>query len=338
MSTTQAVMPVYYIRQVADLIASMGVDIPRWLESSGLTEAQLSGTSVSLSWEAFRKLILDAFAVTEEPAMGLLLGERLLASMHGILGYAAMSSSSVRQVIELLERFIPLRTTLITVKHKIVDDEVQIHLEEAMPLGDVQHFVFEAITLALKNVLDFITLGSCQVRRIIFPFAAEYDPSLVEDLFQCEVSYEQTWAGFTLPLSVLDEPLKMADPSTFQDAENLCQQELDKLTQEATVAARVRRLMLERQSGFPSMQVTARIFHMTPRTLHRRLSDEGTSFQEVLDDVRHMLAIEHLKSGRITLQEIAYKLGYTETANFRRAFKRWESIPPSEYRAQHMQT
>jgi AraC-like DNA-binding protein len=49
--------------------------------------------------------------------------------------------------------------------------------------------------------------------------------------------------------------------------------------------------------------------------------------------VRHTLAIEHLKSGRFGMDEIAYRLGYTDLANFRRAFKRWESMPPSEYRA-----
>ncbi len=72
---------------------------------------------------------------------------------------------------------------------------------------------------------------------------------------------------------------------------------------------------------------------MTPRTLHRRLSDEDTSFHELLEEVRHMLAVEHVKSGRLSIEEIAYSLGYSDLANFRRAFKRWESVPPSEYRA-----
>lgn len=72
---------------------------------------------------------------------------------------------------------------------------------------------------------------------------------------------------------------------------------------------------------------------MTPRTLHRRLIDEGTSFRELLEEVRHTLAVEHLKSGRFSIEEIAYTLGYSDLANFRRAFKRWEDVPPSESRA-----
>ena len=114
---------------------------------------------------------------------------------------------------------------------------------------------------------------------------------------------------------------------------------MDKLTANDTTAARVRRLLLEKQTGFPSLQVTARHFHITPRTLHRRLQDEGTSFRDLLEEVRQTLAIEHLRAGRFTIEEIGYTLGYSDTANFRRAFKRWESATPAGYRArQHGRT
>lgn len=71
---------------------------------------------------------------------------------------------------------------------------------------------------------------------------------------------------------------------------------------------------------------------MTPRTLHRRLVDEGTSYRELVEAVRHTLAVEHLKSARFSVNEVAFRLGYTDIANFRRAFKRWEGVPPSTYR------
>ncbi len=55
-----------------------------------------------------------------------------------------------------------------------------------------------------------------------------------------------------------------------------------------------------------------------------------------MGDVRRMLAVEHLKSGYLTTQEIAYTLGYTDLANSRRAFKRWQGVPPSAYRAREI--
>jgi AraC-like DNA-binding protein len=112
---------------------------------------------------------------------------------------------------------------------------------------------------------------------------------LARDLFKCEVRFGQPWTGLSLPLSVIDLPLKMADAATFQEAALICQRELEKLTSRESLSTRVRRIMLEKQNGFPSLNVTARLCHMTPRTLHRRLIDEGTAFKEILEDVRHML-------------------------------------------------
>jgi len=119
----------------------------------------------------------------------------------------------------------------------------------------------------------------------------------------------------------------------LREAEQLCQQELAKLTRQQTLSARVRRLMLEKQGGFPTLQVSARLLNMTPRTLHRRLQDEGTSYRDILEDIRHHLAVEHIKAGKLTLQEVAYMLGYDDLSNFRRAFKRWEGVAPSAFRA-----
>ena len=268
-----------------------------------------------------------------EPALGLLIGARLLASSHGMLGYAALSSGTIRQALELVELYTPLRTSLISISHTVHPGEVRIVFAETRPLGEIQRMVLEAVTLSIKNVLDAITMGVCQVRRIEFPFAAPRYAPLARDLFRCEVLYGQSSAGAVLPIEAMDVPLKMADPEAFGEAARICQRELDKLTANESLAARVRRLLLERQGRLPSLLVTARMFHMTPRTLHRRLVDEGTSFHALLEDVRRTLAVEHVKSGRFSIEEIAYMLGYSDLANFRRAFRRWELVPPSAYRA-----
>ncbi|WP_247039850.1 helix-turn-helix transcriptional regulator [Burkholderia cepacia] len=98
------------------------------------------------------------------------------------------------------------------------------------------------------------------------------------------------------------------------------------------LAPRGRRLMLERVGAFPSQQSTAQLLNMTPRTLLRRLADDGTSYREILENVRHALAVESVKSGKLSLQEIAFLLGYDSLGNFRRAFIRWEGMSPSEFR------
>jgi AraC-like DNA-binding protein len=332
MSAQDFTLPIYYVGQIADQIGRMGADVTQWLRRSGLDEAQLADGSRSVTYPVLRQVILEALAITREPALGLLLGERLRVNTHGIVSFALMSSGTVRQTVELLERFMPLRTSLVRIRHEVRGRELRVVCEEAYPLADVQRPVLEAVVLTMKNVLDYVTMGSCNVTRVCFPFPRPDYAELAQELCRCDVRYGQSWAGFALPAKTIDLPLKAADPDAFQEAASICQRALENLNQGASLGVRVRRVMLERRNGFPSLNVTARLFHMTPRTLHRRLLDEGTSYKAILEDVRHLLAVEHLKSGRMTIQEIAYTLGYSDLANFRRAFKRWDGRPPSVYR------
>jgi len=329
-------LPAIYIRQIAEQIRNMGADVRAWLGLSQLSEAQLDDPALSISYRVFEGLVRDALTLTGEPAFGLLVGERLLASTHGIVGYAAMNSSTVRQAIELMERYSRLRTSFLSITHEVHPSEVRLVFTETHPLGEIRRPLLEAIGLSIKNVLDAISMGACPVGYIAFPFEAPEYAALAREMFRCEVRYGQAWAGGTLPLDALDAPLKMADEAAFQQAAQLCQRELEKLTGSESLGAQIRRMLLEKQHSFPSLTVTARLFHVTPRTLHRRLLEEGTSYKELLEDVRRMLAVEHLKAGRLSIEEIAYTLGYSDLANFRRAFKRWEAVAPSEYRAQHV--
>ena len=318
-----------YLRQVADQMNEMGVPVGPWLADHCLSEDELDEKDAAIPWETVRALFMDAQSITGEAGLGLMLGERLRISSHGVVGYAAMNSGSVRQVIGLLEKFLPLRINLIQVRHQQQGKFLNLEFHELLPLSEVGPFVLGAVLVAVKNVLDFITLGRCQVAQVCFTFAPVFDRKMVETIFRCPVRYRQRWTGLSIPLEILDQPLRTADPAAFEHAEALCERELESMSCDSTITARVRRLMLFRQVNFPSLDMTARMLNMTPRTLHRRLKKEGTSFQEILDTVRHALAMEYLKSRDITIQELAYTLGYGDTANFRRAFKRWTGVAPS---------
>jgi len=215
---------------------------------------------------------------------------------------------------------------------------VHLQLAEPFPLGDIRRSLLEAVLMSIKNIIDAASMGACPILAAHFPFPAPDYTTLARELFGCEVRYDQPWAGLSLPAAVLDQRLKMADPNAFDEAARICQRNLDALEASETLATRVRRLLLEKQNGFPSLQATARQLHMTPRTMHRRLVAEHTSYRVILADVRYRLAADHLRSGRSTIEEIAYMLGYSEPANFRRAFKRWASMPPAAFRATHAET
>ena len=325
-------IPVYYLHQVAEIIADMGVDLHAWLGRSQLHSSQLEDVKNTLSFSTFRQLIRDALAMTQEPALGLLIGRRLLLNNHGVLGYAAMNSSSLQQAIEVLERYSLLRTPLVSLNHHMDAQHLRVTVSENYPLDDIRSPMHEVTMLGVKNVVDYLAAGTQPVTQVMFAFPQPAYATLAHEVFQCEVRYDQPDTGFLIPTVIATQALNRSDPNTYREALLICQRELDKVIQDESLATRVRRVLIERSNAFPSLQLTARLFHMTPRTLHRNLLKEGTSYRGILEEVRYLLAVEHLKSGQLSIQEIAFSLGYTDTANFRRAFKRWHGMAPSDYR------
>lgn len=332
----QPTIPAEYMQHVGTQLRRFAVEHDRWLTESGLATDALDDPKTRLPLEQVQALVRSALALCREPALGLFVGEQLVAGSHGIVGALAVNSQDVRQALEMVERYVQLRSSLFVITHELRATEGRVFLSTTHPLGEVERPIMEAVLLSIKSVLDDVMLGACALGEVALAAPEPEYAGLARDMFGCKVSYGQDWTGLRGDLEVFQAPLAHADPTAFEAAALICQKELARLGADETLAVQVRRLLLERQNRFPTQQVAARRLHMTSRTLHRRLSEEGTSFREILEAVRHTLALEHLKSSHFTMSEVAYRLGYTDLSNFRRAFKRWEGVSPSVYRERYV--
>ncbi|MCC2618196.1 AraC family transcriptional regulator [Aestuariibacter halophilus] len=329
MDKPDVTLPSLYLTQIIELLDERGIDTRAWLAASSFDADQLTNETLSLSWQALRSLLADTQRLLPHQPLGLLLGSRLLINTHGSLGYAAMSGGSARQVIDLLVRFLHLRTDLMSIQVAEHDDLLHLHFVENRPLQQLKPVLTETIMLAVRNILDFIMLGACPIQQVYFPFNG--DAAVARRYFECPVTYQAGWAGFTLPVANIDKPLKLANKRGFESALRVCEEELHKLTANEDLSSRVRRTLLQSQTGFPSLDMAAQRFYMTKATFHRHLCKEGTSYRDILESVRQQLALRYLEEGHMTIKEIAYALGYAELSNFRKAFKRWYGKAPSQY-------
>lgn len=84
------------------------------------------------------------------------------------------------------------------------------------------------------------------------------------------------------------------------------------------------------------MQTVAKELHMSDRTLQRRLTDEGTSYKELLTQTRHEQAIEYLADPSLEIKEVAFLVGYEDQNSFYRAFRQWEGDTPSHWRSEYL--
>ena len=86
-------------------------------------------------------------------------------------------------------------------------------------------------------------------------------------------------------------------------------------------------------NGDLNKQSIAEAISLSTRTLQRRLEEQGSSVKEIIDDTRHQMALEYLAQKSHSIKEISFHLGFSDSSNFSRAFKRWEGKTPKQYRS-----
>lgn len=324
-------LPSHYIIEALSLANEMAPnDIEGVLTRFEFDRRWLTRESVTLEWQYFYQLMQTIILLTEQRHFGLLLGERLQINTHGSLGLAAMNSASTLELVNLIREFIVLRTELFSIDVEQQPTELRINFTETRPLHVLQSFLCETVVNSVINMIAFLNQQSNPVKSIHFTF--DGDRELAEEICGCQVKFGQSWNGLILDTETANKPITAANAKIFSLARQICIDESHKLQRNLSVETKVQRLMLNSANGFPSLTSAARRLNMSTRTLHRHLLQENTSFREILEGVRKTLAHRYLCEQDLSVTATAYTLGYTEIANFRKAFRRWYGCSPSEYK------
>ncbi|WP_334069884.1 helix-turn-helix transcriptional regulator, partial [Acinetobacter colistiniresistens] len=136
--------------------------------------------------------------------------------------------------------------------------------------------------------------------------------------------------------ALLSLPLKSADALLARLSKQQCEQDAHKLAQKRNqkgrVDSQVRALLYDEHDGFLSLKQVAEKLHLSERTLQRQLSSKQTSFQILVAEVRRKQAEQLLKQSKLSIEQIAERLGYADISHFSRAFKKWTNVTPKFYR------
>lgn len=312
-----------YLRAIADCVSGSGADAAAWLARHGLRANAVDDVALELPLAAFADLLRDAIATTGEPALGLLVGDRIGVDAHGALGAAALRGTTLREVARLLVARLDARAPLVGLDAVEAGTEFRLVVREALPRGQVRRALLEAVVVALAKLVETVAQGSEPIVRIVFDDREPAHADFARDLLQRPVRWRERFTGLVLPTARMDAPLRGGDPVAFAVFARRATEELAALDRDRPVSATLRRLLLGRRGGMPGLPAAARLLHLHPRTLHRRLLAEGTSYRSLVDDVRATLAREYSAEPGWTVPEIALALGYGDPANFRRARRRW---------------
>lgn len=332
MSTSSApVVPGTYILLLADVLERWSLPMETLLEGTGIESDALLQADCRVPQSVFAKLLRRAIKLTNEPGIGYHVGLQMRASYHGAFGQAATVASNMREVIELSKAFSRLYLTFMTLHFEETGDQAILRFEENHPQFELGNVGAQVMLLGFATMGERLTgqpvsgIGMVKVPR------PDYF-SRFQHLIPGEVWFDQPYNGLMFPAEILDRPLVMADPIASRLAREQCKQELNRLAGNSSLSQLVRDLAFDEQQGFASMEDVADKLHLSPRTLQRRLSDEGVSYREVVEHIRRDRAQRLVASGATSIGQIADLLGYNDVTNFSRAFRRWTGESPRAYR------
>jgi AraC-like DNA-binding protein len=320
------------VQPVLVYLAGRGHDSSAFLNAHGVDPTIFRNPDARLPHAVAISLWQAACRLTNDSNLGLHVAEGIRAGVYGALDYAVRTCETLGEGLRRLSRYHrflhDVAETTLTV------DRERAILSHHLPLpGGAPRPVSECVLAGwLLTSRQAIGLNWIPL-EVRFPHSVPDDISEQRRVCGCKLQFECKRSELVFGREVLDAPLVKADAALQAILETQVVAVIEKLPKgEATTDAVRRHLAGELGKGQPTLEQIAPRLHMSPRTLHRRLEDEGTSFRQVLSEVRRELASRHLMERRLAIGEIAFLLGFSEPSAFHRAFKRWTGHAPLTYR------
>ena len=323
-------LPAVHALHLADLLAATGTTQEELLAPLGLDRAALAVPGAQLAVPTVVQLFEKARALSGNPGIGIQLGLQMRASAHGYLGFAAMTASTLREALETATRFVPTRTNALDLSLQVGEQSASLVIAERADFGPARDTILFALAVGIWQIGDALT-GRELTGSAEFSFPK---PAYLEKIagLRQTLRFGQPVTQLIFDAKALDFPLTMADPVSRQIAYTELERSLGELGGEQEILARVRGAVGRKNGGFRSLKEVASGLHLSTRTLKRRLAEHGLTYSHVLEEQRREKALLLLRSPTLSLDEVAEQLGYSDTSNFRRAFRRWTGVSPGTYR------
>ena len=331
----QRIYSPHSIAAIVTELSTQGVHGPDVLDGTGLDRAKLDLHTTQVSYQQLDRVIRNAIRLSRDAGIALRAGQRMHVTTYGMYGYALLSSPSPREAREFTNRYIRVTGPFCDATNAYEDGTVACTIEPrhwANPSDDAYRFAVEfALSAHLTTSRDLAGL-SFGFSHVSLVYEMPGHAAVYEELFACPVLFAQRSNTYLYDLSIADGEVTLADPRSHAMAREMCEQVLAEVNRGGGAAAEIRQRLIERSGRYPNIEVIAQELSIHPRALRRRLEAEGTSYRDILAEVRRRLAIEYLRKTDMTNEEIASRLGYSDAANFRHAFLRWTGKSPSDLR------
>lgn len=329
----QKVIPPVYIRSLVDLFSNWNITPDTLLEGSCIDPNDLTSPSQILTQQQESRIYEQAITLSPTPEWALLVGKRFSIRNYGVFGHAILTSANLGQALRIASRFIKLagcaaHSSLIV--HDNGDYEMLVKEQAHKP--HVHRCAIEESISSINTALNEFVAYTVTPKAVYLDYPAPSYETLYAEIFKCPAHFNSDHNGLLIAKADIDCRLPTGDRYIQEACERECEKILLRMKKSQDFIDSVRRLLLSQPCDQRNADYVAEKLHMSTRNLRRKLEQEDSSFQLVLDDIRCELAKDYLSETQLRLDDISELLGFSETSNLRRAFKKWTGITPKQFR------
>ncbi len=273
-----------------------------------------------------------AMELTNDPQLGLKFGSRLKLTEQGIFGYAVMSSACVLDALKLLIRYSQIILPSVEINLSRSETGASLIISAAHLPQKLEQFYCEAMMASIMyngSILIDEPAGHAQVNLSYIP---QNNLNAYEKYFSAEVSFAANDNSIFFSELSLQSKISTANLQAVEAYRKECDRLFSLDINRGSLVKKVKQKLISLGSEYPNCASMARQLHTSESTLRRRLKAEGMNYQTVMDQVRYRMAREYLFNTLLPVSEIAYLLGFSDSSNFRRSFRRWSGSTPAKVR------
>lgn len=317
-----------YVRLLFRLVGPERVSAHHLFEGTDCSEADLMRADFEMPFAAQMRFCENALTHCE-PSLGLKVGYQLQLAAHGALGTAMQSAPDLQTALATFAQFIPARASFFSMALVETDKAARVEITISHLSERLIPFFSESILFTLTHCLTFYTgqresAGTIQLAYSPPAYVLDYGAAFGEP-----IEFNSARTLITFDRTLLSLPSPEADAIAFAESVRRCKQQIDQRQVNDDVVGSIETFLLDNPGKLWTIGEIAPLFAMSPRTLIRKLKGSGTTYQQLRDDAFKRQAAIYLRS--MSVEATALSLGFADTSSFRRTFKRWFGVTPSEF-------
>ncbi|WP_165767325.1 AraC family transcriptional regulator [Parendozoicomonas haliclonae] len=331
----QPLFPGNELQRIDELLSQEGISRSSLLMGTGLPETCLSDINILLSWEQFDIIYRNVYRLSQHPHIGLLVGSSLDITRWGVLGMAMSSARDIDHALGVANYYRHIVRSPYDYIIARIRDGLRVKLARCADVHPAidQVFLMEVFLMGTHAIIEDLLDSPFHFQEVGLAYPPPAYADLYQEFFRCPVHFNCQESYYIIGDAFLRMPLPKSNPINYRIAKNLChekQKQIDSYRTRDTVI-QIQELLANQEGSISTLESVAESLGISARTVRRKLAEKNTNFRELYNEDRKRKALDYMHNSTLDTESIAALLGFSDTASFRKAFKRWTGQNPREY-------